>query len=196
MRSRGELLFAKAVILFEGETEEQALPMFAHEHWKQYPFERGMAFVGVGGDGNYLPFLRILKTMGIPWFIFSDGETEAIKSINTALAGIEQTATKNPAVIILPNGNSIEEYLLNNNYQDAIKEAIISFHRPFHNPAHEGAKTDEIRNWDDEKLLKFMIAHKTGLSPHWANAIIHLGGYNSIPRPIRYLLKRIDKALA
>jgi len=77
MRSRGELLFASAVVLFEGETEEQVLPMFARCHWGRHAFERGVAFVGVGGNGNYGPFLRLFDTMQIPWFIFSDGEPDA-----------------------------------------------------------------------------------------------------------------------
>ena len=36
----------------------------------------GIDFVGVGGYGNYLPFLRVAEALKIPWFIFSDAEPE------------------------------------------------------------------------------------------------------------------------
>jgi putative ATP-dependent endonuclease of OLD family len=34
----------------------------------------GVDFVGVGGYGNYLPFLHFAKFLNIPWLILSDGE--------------------------------------------------------------------------------------------------------------------------
>jgi putative ATP-dependent endonuclease of OLD family len=39
----------KLMVLFEGETEEQALPIFAKHHFGQSGFEMGIDFVGVGG---------------------------------------------------------------------------------------------------------------------------------------------------
>eukprot|EP00952_Eustigmatos_sp_NYUAD-ZCMA_P010163 41837-Eustigmatos_ZCMA.PRE.1 len=54
--SRGDLLFARAVILFEGETEEQAFPLWAQAYWGASAHELGFSFVGVGGT-DYFPFL-------------------------------------------------------------------------------------------------------------------------------------------
>jgi len=39
LNTRGELLFARTVVLFEGETEEQALPIFAEKYWRRHPNE-------------------------------------------------------------------------------------------------------------------------------------------------------------
>lgn len=195
MHTRGELLFARAVVLFEGETEEQALPVFARHHWRQFPFERGVAFVGVGGDGKYLPFIRTLETMGIPWFIFSDGEPNAIKCVRSALAAIGQVPDKNPRVVILPGEAGIEEYLIAKGYRNAVLDAVIAFQKPFHSLQHEQEKSTEIRGWNDGKLLEFMGGNKTGISPHWARAIVDLGDPRSIPPAIRYLLNRIDKQI-
>ncbi|TGN99818.1 hypothetical protein PN36_33250 [Candidatus Thiomargarita nelsonii] len=39
LNTRGELLFARALVLFEGETEEQALPIFANAYWGKHPYE-------------------------------------------------------------------------------------------------------------------------------------------------------------
>jgi len=195
MHTRGELLFSRAVVLFEGETEEQALPIFAHRHWQQFPFEKGVTFVGVGGDGKYLPFIRTLNAMGTPWLIFSDGEPEAQKCVNAALSAIGLAGVKDPPVIMLPNNASIEEYLMNAGYRDAILTAIIELYRPFKGTQHEAAKSAEIKAWTDEKVLEFMGGHKTALSPHWAHAISKLEGERSIPTMIRELLNRIDSAI-
>jgi putative ATP-dependent endonuclease of OLD family len=194
MHTRGELLFARAVVLFEGETEEQALPIFARHHWDQYPFERGVAFVGVGGDGNYLPFIRTLKAMGIPWLIFSDGEPSAQKCVAVALSGI-RSAPEDCDIVTLPNDASIEKYLIDEGYRERLQTAIIEFFRPFHSPEHEEAKSNEIRGWSDTKILQFMEGHKTALSPYWARAISELDGDRSIPTAICDLLNRIDSAI-
>lgn len=194
MNTRGELLFSRAVVLFEGETEEQALPIFARHHWEEFPFERGVAFVGVGGDGNYLPFIRTLTAMGIPWFIFSDGESKAQACVQSALRGVEATL-EDRRIVILPGGASIEHYLVDQGYQDALLDAAIEFHEPFHSPEHKLAKSAEIKAWEEDELLKFMEGNKTSLSPHWAAAIIALEGERAIPPAIRDLLNRIDNQL-
>ncbi len=194
MRSRGELLFASAVVLFEGETEEQALPMFARRHWGQHPFERGVSFVGVGGEGNYLPFLRMFEAMGIPWFIFSDGEPNARNSVRSALeaAGLESVPL---SVVTLPNDKAIEGYLLAEGYQAELKQAVIEYQKPFHNEQHERAKSAEIMAWPDTNLENFLKSNKTGMASHWAKAILALQDERSIPTAIRDLFQQIDQTL-
>ncbi|MCX8491680.1 MAG: AAA family ATPase [Cyclobacteriaceae bacterium] len=194
MRSRGELLFASAVVLFEGETEEQALPMFAERHWKQNPFERGVCFVGVGGDGNYAPFLGILAVLHIPCFIFSDGEPKACKRVSEAIT--KAAINKNDInVITLPNDKAIEGYLIDQGYQDELKLAFIESHKLFQNQQHEGNKKNEILAWTDEQLAKELKNNKTKMAVHWANAILALEGKRAIPEHIRLLLQRIDTRL-
>ena len=55
-------LKARALVFFEGETEEQALPDFAEKYWDKHPNDLGFSFVGVGGSGSYLPFLRMAQS--------------------------------------------------------------------------------------------------------------------------------------
>jgi len=188
MNTRGELLFARAVVLFEGKTEEQALPIFARHYWEQYPFERGVAFVGVGGDGNYLPFLRILEAMSVPWFIFSDGEDNALRLVKKALEKVGRSV-EDPAVLFLPDSHSIEENLISEGYQDQIRSASSSL------LTGRGRNPIDAESWNDEELLKFMKSNKTALSPHWARAISALDGERSIPPAIRDFLKRIDSRI-
>lgn len=194
MRTRGELLFASSVVLFEGETEEQALPMFAQRHWGQHPFERGVTFVGVGGDGNYLPFIRMFEAMGIPWFIFSDGEPNARNSVETALQGAG-LGVPHPSVVTIPNDQAVEGYLIAEGYQAELKQAVTEFHRPFHSSQHEQAKTTEIMGWTDPTLEEFLKNHKTGMATHWASAIVAMNNQRSIPTAIQDLFSRIDQTL-
>jgi putative ATP-dependent endonuclease of OLD family len=85
MNTRGDILFCRCLVLFEGETEEQAVPGFAHSYWKHHPNELGISFVGVGGSGKYLPFLRLAQSFQIPWVILSDGEPKTIQAVDSAL---------------------------------------------------------------------------------------------------------------
>ena len=194
MRTRGELLFARAVVLFEGETEEQALPMLARHHWDQHPFERGVSFVGVGGDGNYFPFIRIFEALRVPWFIFADGEAAATAKLDSALGKVELSLPQ-PNVFILPNGNAIEEYLIAEGYQAELKSAVLEYKKPFHNAQHEQAKLTEIIEWTDGALKNFLESHKTGVAPHWASAIAGAGGTRAVPSVIEALLNAVDAVI-
>jgi len=66
MNTRGELLFAKTVVLCEGLTEEQMLPIFAKEYWGRNHFEMETIFVGVGSGLNYPSFIKFCKSLNIP----------------------------------------------------------------------------------------------------------------------------------
>lgn len=129
--SKGELFFSNAVILFEGETEEMALPIFAKYYFDRNPVELGIDFVGVGGSGNYLPFLRVVEALNIPWFILSDGEKKAINDVKSSmkkLYGNDVVLDDKNNIHILENGCNFEKYLLQEGYIDEIIQAIEKIH--------------------------------------------------------------------
>jgi putative ATP-dependent endonuclease of the OLD family len=196
MRSRGELLFVAAAVLFEGETEEQALPMFARRHWGRHPFERGVAFVGVGGDGNYAPFLQIFEAMQIPWFIFSDGEPNAQTKVDRSLGKLS-LGLPDPRVCMLPNNQAVEGYLVDDGYSLELKQAVVEYHAPFDTEADRQRKTEEIREWTEADLRRFLSEkrHKTRMAPLWASAILARTDERAIPPAIRDLLDRVDQRL-
>ncbi|MFH1028738.1 MAG: AAA family ATPase [Pseudomonadota bacterium] len=196
MNTRGELLFAQAIVLFEGETEEQALPIFARAHWDEAPFMRGVVFVGVGGGGKYLPFLRVAESMAIPWFIFSDGETKTIGKVTAALKALG-LAMPHKHVFVLPGGRNIEQYLIHEGYQAEIKAAVIASQEPgFANDLHKHAKAQEVNGWTDEELLQHLTTWKTKLSPHWANIIAALPDDRRLPGKVKRLFTAIDNLMA
>lgn len=129
LNTRGDMLFANALVLFEGETEEQAFPIYAQEYWNRNPNELGINFIGVGGDGNYFPFLRLAKGFGLNWYIFSDAESNSLKNMCAALKKIHIEDYKTCSnVIVLPEGKNFETYLVEEKYTDAIESALNRYH--------------------------------------------------------------------
>lgn len=125
--SRGELLFSKAIVLCEGITEEQALPIYFREQFGTEPAFCGVNIIGIGGQ-NYKTFLSLIKSFNIRWYIFSDGETSTIRTVKKAVQdvfGLDVEQCDN--VIILDNLEDYEKHLLNSGYENEIVEAIGAY---------------------------------------------------------------------
>lgn len=221
INTRGELFFSKAIVFFEGETEEQALPIFAEHYFKKTPAE--IDFVGVGGKDNYLPFLRVTKALKIPWFILGDGEKDAIKSVKNALGKLynrEITIEKEPNIFIFGNECNFEKYLIENNYLDEIKSAFIKMHSETYLENQirikDGTKKDSIktkaicdkcdqniykdilRNYTGDQgfkdaLYDCMISEKTQFGPAIAEAIIESN--KPLPPKVTELFEKIKGLL-
>ncbi|KAF3977099.1 MAG: AAA family ATPase [Methylococcales symbiont of Iophon sp. n. MRB-2018] len=169
INSRGEIFFSKLIVFFEGETEEQALPIFAEEYFAKTPVEMGLDFVGVGGYGNYLPFLRFAKSLNIPWLILSDAEYDVVKSVNKQLND-SGASNEGKSIVFLDNGNNFEKQLMADGYSDEIKQAIISSEN-YRNDQHRQAKQDEIAGYDGAELYKIITENKTQFGPAIAEQI-------------------------
>ena len=150
INTRGELYFSKVIILCEGETEEQALPLLIKKHFNKSTIELGVDVVGIDGGGNYFPFIYFAEKLHLKWFILSDGEATIIKKIKKdykKLSGSETIVND----IILPNNiihfddeNDFESYIIENGFLEEIESCL---------------KT--ILNVDD---LDEVIANKNGTS--------------------------------
>ncbi len=125
--SNGELLFAKAIVLGEGETEVQALPIFCQQHWELTPVESGLSFVDAKGCGNYYPFVVFADAFHIPWYIFSDGEEKTQKGLKKLLKriyGEEKELIEQTNIFVIPNGKDFEGMLIQDGYENEIEQAI------------------------------------------------------------------------
>ena len=70
------LLFARGVVLLEGETEQGALPEWfdrLRDTGRPTPGELDLAFYSVGGDSNFRTLLTVLHAFAIPWVLVCDG---------------------------------------------------------------------------------------------------------------------------
>ena len=129
MNTRGEVLFSRAIILFEGATEEYAMPIFANEWWNKDPHMYGISFVGVGGAGNYLPFLRMAEMCHIPWYILADGEPIPVARLTTQLKQIGITDIAQARnILVIPEDNNFEKYLVADKYDDVICDMLNDYH--------------------------------------------------------------------
>jgi putative ATP-dependent endonuclease of OLD family len=192
MNTRGDLLFARALVFFEGETEEQALPDFAEKYWKKHPNDLGYSFIGVQGHGNYLPFLRMAESFKIPWFIFSDGEDATITSVNHALTAIGQNLIpNNPRVIILPDCKDFEAYLVSDASKDLLIAAIIEHETRTPQRAQE-LKLEWAAKSEPDQLTAILGKLKAKKTQYGSR----IGRILPVPTPLEELFKKIDTELA
>jgi putative ATP-dependent endonuclease of OLD family len=164
INTRGELFFSKMVILFEGETEEQALPILIERFFQKSQIELGVDFIGVAGSGNYLPFIRFFEAFNIPYLILSDNETEAHQTVNiqinkSKLRDIEK-------VVFLSEGNDFEKELCDTGYIEEVKKAYFNLIlSECTNERHLAAKRRELEHIPDENFYGIVTGLKTQFAP-------------------------------
>jgi putative ATP-dependent endonuclease of OLD family len=130
INTRGELYFSKVIILCEGETEEQALPLLLKKYFNKSTIELGVDIVGIDGGGNYFPLIYFASKLNLKWFILSDGESNIIKKIKKdfkKLSGSELAVND----IVLPeniihfdNEDDFESYLLKSGFSEEIESCL------------------------------------------------------------------------
>lgn len=127
--SRGDLLFARTIVFFEGQTEEQALPIWAQAYWGSSIHELGFSFVRVNGT-DYFPFIWLAQNLQIPWYVMADGEAQPLQKLEDSLKKAALPVTgicKN--VVVLPAGGNFESQLLAEGYQPEVEAALDILHQ-------------------------------------------------------------------
>ncbi len=192
INSRGEIFFSKLIILLEGETEEQALPIFAKHYFGKSVVEMGVNFVGVGSCNSYLPFLRFAESLNIPWLIFSDAESATVDSVKKQFGESNSSRSESDVIVFLDNGNNIENQLIVDGFRDEIKQALIEQDN-YRSEPHKVSKQAEITAYDDDKLYKQIMAKKTQFAPVIAEQIIK--SKKELPPKIIELFSKIKSIL-
>ena len=128
IKTKGEVLFSKALVLFEGETEDQAFPIFAEKYYGPNVISFGLDFVSVEGCGNYYPFLYLAQKFHLPWFIFSDGEETAkknvLKAYNKAYSANETDINNISNVFVISQNANFEIMLINDGFHTEIEQSL------------------------------------------------------------------------
>ena len=179
INTRGEIFFSKMIVFFEGETEEQALPIFFEEHFRKTPAAIGLNFVGVGGHGNYLPFLRFAESLNIPWVIFSDAEKKK-GTKESVEKQVLDSGTKTGSVVFLDEGNGFEKQLIRDGFSEEIKIVV----NRFGNSSYE---------YNDKQLFKIISKKKSQYGPAVAEKIIQSD--KDLPPKVIELFNRIANVL-
>ncbi len=177
MRFRGEILFAKALILFEGVTEEQLVPAMFERYCGNSAFSIGVNCISVAGK-NYPPFVKFACSFGIPVCIVSDNDGQTKKEIEAQVKKIKDAGLalddKIFSLHFLSENNDIEAELVNAlNLRDEIVEALIATQtRGSANEHYIAAKAEEIEAMDSEGLLEAMRAAKASYAGYLSDVIL------------------------
>jgi putative ATP-dependent endonuclease of OLD family len=204
IHSRGEILFSKAIVLCEGETEEQALPLLFEKYFEKEAFVMGVNFIGVGGSGEkYIPFLTFGRDFDIPVFIFSDGELDIVQKLRESYKRIhgEIDITDCPNITIL-DGDDIEGYLISSGFQSVIESVICQQegntyiqHWKTKNQGQPSKKNKPIKDYTGtdghEKALLGIVDHrrKTKYAPLIAEKLCELEKEALPPKILEFFQK-------
>lgn len=201
INTRGEIFFSKLIVFFEGETEEQALPIFSQNYFKRTPVEMGVDFIGVGGFGSYLPFLQFAEALNLPWLVFSDAENTPGKNIKAQVQkqfeNCGATKKESDCIVFLDDGNDFERQLINDGFTAEIIQAILDM-KIYENEDHElkskPAYEADVRSYSADKLHSVITGKKTQFGPAIAEKIVDSG--KALPPKVISLFNKISAALA
>ena len=148
IRTHGDLIFSSLIVLCEGITEEQALPVFFKEFFGIDIISAGVNIIGIGGQ-NYKSYLRFANELKLEWCIFSDGEERTINNVRKALKDIDinEPLENLGNVIILNSGYDFEMMTIKNGSIDAIIQGINNineddaYYRGYRKKLHGNIKT-------------------------------------------------------
>ena len=203
--SRGDILFSRGVVFFEGQTEEQALPIWASKYWGASVHELGFCFVRVNGT-DYFPFIWLAKSLSIPWYIFADGEALPVKNLDAALkkAG-ESSSDKCANVVVMPASKNFESQLIDEGYLPEIELALNQmsgskaylddFIAQMHGQKAKGGVIRDYKSKDGRGRAAFdaLTSAKTSVSKPLASTISTLADPGRrFPKTILGLFERIS----
>ena len=178
MRYRGELLFAKAIILFEGVTEEQLVPIFFEKYFGFSCYSVGINCISVAGE-NYHPFVKMACSLGIPAYIVSDNDgtkTNIESQIEKKIKQVLGTELTNDtfSVSFLNDGCNIESELVNHvQIIDELKDSLIKLATNGNEtPQFIAAKQREMEQLNTQDLLGRLKDAKSGYSGFLAGIIM------------------------
>jgi putative ATP-dependent endonuclease of the OLD family len=210
----GEVLFARMVILVEGETEEAAMPVFARNYWRlKNIHDRGISLVNAEGAQNYKHYVVLLARLGIPWIILADGDTEGQKGVAAVGVAIGRPLQlTSPEVVMLPtesDGFAFEAYLLSEGFESQIQKAIetvfgdsaLEEYRIQHQGMKKkggGTRDYHSDGWKQRLIYDFMMGNKARLGAAVAEEIsreVDSSGPPKLPVKVLELFNRIDVLL-
>jgi putative ATP-dependent endonuclease of OLD family len=186
-RRNGDVLFCRAALLYEGETEEAALPIFAEADLGMSASAAGLSLVNVNGAGNYKHFVRLLEDLGIPWFILSDADPAGLNGLAAAGKTLGRTLdATSPEVVCFGQGNDFEAQLLHDGLSAEAETGILAFFglnalndfkATLHGSKTKGAGVRDYTTpgWETRLLHDFLDKNKGSFGASFAEEVVRSG---------------------
>lgn len=171
IRLRGEILFARAIVLFEGVTEEQVIPTMFEKYFNSNGYKKGILFISVDGQG-YSPFIKLSMNLHIPCCIISDNDQNIKTNIEKQIKKITNINNNIFSSFFLQQGNDFEAEIIGN-LKDEIKKALFVLEtRDNKSEQYINAKNKDLDSLTDDDILKKMRDSKSEYSSFLADEII------------------------
>lgn len=176
LSKRGEALFAKALLLCEGVTEEQVLPAMFEIYFKEPFHELGISCVSVGGK-NYSPFIKLACSFGIPVCVISDNDGTTKNEVEAQLRRLKKATgltlgTDSFAITYLDKAHDFEAELLSLGLRDeVIQSLVICATKGTDNLRYRAAKEKEFNALTDDRILAEMRDTKASYAGHLAGVL-------------------------
>jgi putative ATP-dependent endonuclease of OLD family len=205
-RRHGEMLFARAVVLFEGPSEEAFVrPLAAHRWTEISPEGLGISFVAAEGAHGYSPIVSVLDDLSIPWLILSDTDAEGQKALANLSAKLDRQITdSSPEIVMLPADCDLEKAVVMTVELDLLETAInavcgidyvAEYRKKLDGQAAKGGGTRDYQSagWRERLLEDILSQHKTDYPEAVALALAAAG---KVPSWINELFDRVDRVLS
>jgi putative ATP-dependent endonuclease of OLD family len=200
--------FARLVVVSEGDTEDQALPVFARHYWHKDHAALGISFARTDGAGAGKHVVRVLSHFEIPWVLFADGDSAGKKAV-TAIEKILERKLEDHELVQLPKDACLEQYLLDEGYREPIERAIADSHGATaladYRDVNHGQKLNKTatrdyksNGWEQRLVLDYCRSCKGTFGEGLAAGILkHSAAAKlvSLPKAIANLFERVDKTL-
>jgi len=177
LATRGELLFAKCILLCEGVTEEQVLPAMFEVYFNASPWNIGVSCVSVGGK-NYGPYVRLASSFGIPTCILSDNDGRTKIEVEAQIRRLSKDAglplgADLYGIQYLESGNDFEVELIAHGLRDEVIDSLVLYEtKGSSNERYRQAKHNELILLNDVQLTEKMRNAKASYSGFLADVLL------------------------
>ncbi len=177
LAKRGELLFAKCILLCEGITEEQVLPAMLELYLETSPWNIGVSCVSVGGK-NYGPYVRMASNFGIPTCILSDNDKQTKIEVEAQMRRLSKDTnislgTDLYGIYYLDSGNDFEAELIAHGLRDEVIDALVLYKTDGStNERWRQAKYKELNALNNIQLIENMRVEKASYAGFLADVLL------------------------
>jgi putative ATP-dependent endonuclease of OLD family len=158
--TRGEILFSRAWILCEGQSEFMLLRYFAELLGK--PLDRlGISIIDFQNNGSPGAFVGLARNFEIPWIMFCDNDLEGKKFISQIKQHFMFNEDIGDFVRPLPEeGISLEKFLVKNGFFEEYKEILSENARRLKEHETEFVIAQDVQDIDnikDKNIRKIIL---------------------------------------